>query len=159
MKAEVQPKSGSKMIVCLLNQCLRLTDSKMHTHIASRQLERERVLYLLLCIGGEHKQRVDRQFATELGFPVHVISVADVPRLASAMRGNTDKEIVCQNTPEMRRASSLLAKALGTSNIATFDDSIALDRHKLEFSPVYSVFNRRAKTCFRKPDDALWTAI
>ena len=44
------------------------------------------------------------------------------------MRGYKDKEIVYQNTPEMRRASSLLAKALGAESVVAFDDCIALDR-------------------------------
>ena len=102
---------------------------------------------------------MDRQFATELGIPVHVLSPVEVPRLAKALKAYRDTEVLYQNTPEMRRAVKLVAQALNTNTMHSFDDCIALDRSMFEFSPVYSVFNKRAKKAFRKPDDSLWTPV
>jgi len=112
-----------------------------------------------LTIGGEHKQRVDRQFATELGIPVHIVGPTDIPSLVGSLKQYQSKTLLYQNTPEMRRAVKLIAPALKTDTAQAFDDCIALDRNRLVFSPVYSVFNKRAKRAFKRPDDTLWTRV
>ena len=84
----------SDLVVCVLNYCLRLTDSRMHAHVHTLEKQGVRALYILLNLGGEHKQAVDEHFATELPFPVHCLTPAEVPKLTKALSSHSVVQLV-----------------------------------------------------------------
>jgi len=82
----------------------------------------------------------------QISKPTQLQSLADVLAKFSTVH------VYTQNTVEMRRAAVYVQKYIKRAVCQTFDDCIALDRSKLEFSPVYSVFNKRARKCIKQYD-------
>ena len=72
------------------------------------------MIYLLLSIGGKHKQRADEHFAVELAFPVHCVTPKDIIKIARMLKKFKSIEILYQDLVELRRAVPLLARAFHT---------------------------------------------